>query len=390
MHVVHHFTEIRKAGGGVPRAVLDLVRALADAGEDVTLLSASGSDVPETWAKGETGNVRNVALESVARPFQLLSRQGLEPVAEAVTSADVVHLHGLWRPRNTQIARLARSLGRAYVLSPHGMLNDWAMAQRTWLKTIHYRLFERHNLSAARVVLFATARERDQALRWIPHERLSVVPLAVDLEPYKRLPEAGRFEREHPEIAAGTPVVLMLGRLHPGKRPEILIEAIADLRSNGVECQLVLAGEGEPAYVERLRQRVHDQGIARHTHFLGLVSGQDKLSVYQRADLMVLPTIAENFGLVLFESLACGTPVLTTRGADSWSEVSSSGGGRIVEPTPEAFAANIAELLADRQQRSEMGRRGRQWVFDWLDPQVVTERYKTMYRGAAGRDGNRK
>lgn len=387
MRIVHHFTKMARGGGGVPRAVLDLARLLGEEGDEVTLLTAAGSEIPEAGTDRAVEGVRVVGLDRVSRPLQVLSRKSLTRIADTLSGADVVHLHGLWRPRNHQIARLALRMRRPYVLSPHGMLNGWAMARSALQKAVYYRVFERRNLAGARRVHFSALREQETARRWVPHGRLSVIPLAVDLRPYATLPEPDRFESAHPEIADGLPIVLMLGRLHPSKQPEVLIEAIGNLRRSNVACRLVLAGDGSPAYVSQLHDVVSRYGISDRAHFLGHVAGQEKLALYRRADLFALPTQGENFGLVLFESLACGTPVLTTREADTWSEISASGGGRIVEPTAEAFAANMAELLAADGLRSSMGHRGREWVFDWLDPKTVIGRYREMYREALG-DGS--
>lgn len=379
VHIVHHFTQIKKAGGGVPRAVTDLARVLADADDEVTLLTAADSDIPVTRAGGTQENLRVTELEDVSRPFQLLSKRGLRSAAEALATADVVHLHGLWRPRNSQIARLARHLGRPYVLSPHGMLNRWAIARHGWRKRIHYRLFERRNLAAARIVHFAAEAERDEAAGWIPHSRSRVIPLAIVLSSFEDLPGIQGFNDRFPGFD-GRPIVLMLGRLDPSKRPELAIEALGRLRSTGMESHLFFAGEGNPEYVEGLRSLARLHGVSEVTHFVGLVVGPLKLSLYQRADVTVLPTRGENFGLVLFESLACGTPVITTRGANTWSDVLRSGGGRVVEPTGEALAACLLGLLSNDGHRESMGRAGREWVFKWLDPRALARQYQDMYQ----------
>jgi len=315
----------------------------------------------------------------------LLSRVGRRQAAETLRTVDVLHLHGLWRPRNTQIAALARRLGTPYVLSPHGMLNYWAKAPK-WAvhKAIYFRLFERPNLRAARAVHATAAGELQTARRWVAEDRLCVIPLVLGLGAETELPGPELFARAHPEVADGTRRILMLGRLHPHKRPELLIEAVAKLRRGGLACQLLLAGSGDPSYIDRLRQLVRRCGIDETTHFLGIVEGAMKRSLYQHADLLALPTMRENFALVLFESLACGTPVVTTRGADTWEQVEESGGGRIVEPTVEALANGLASLLGEEGLGLEMGRSGQAWVREWLDPRRLRDAYEQMYLRAAG------
>ncbi len=377
MHVVHHFTEIRREGGGVPRAVLDLVRVQAEAGLQVSLLTAEGSELPDEK------EVQAKVLEPVRRPLQRLSRSGRRCAAEVLKDADVVHLHGLWRPRNAQIARLARRLGRPVVVSPHGMLNSWGMAQGTLRKALYFRLFERRTLREAAAVHFAAARERDEAARWLPGVRSVVIPLAVDLVPFLELPGPDLIKESNPELAGDVPVILMLGRLHPGKRADLLLEAAAILCQRGVQFRLVFAGRGESAYEGELRALVSRYDLADHVRFLGLVVGREKLSLYQRARVFALPTEHENFGLVFFESLLCGTPVLTTRGADTWRELKESGGVRIVgatfDTTAAAFADQLAELLADGVLCRSMGESGRQWSIEYLDVGRVIAGFRDLY-----------
>jgi glycosyltransferase involved in cell wall biosynthesis len=384
MRIVHHFFEIRRTGGGVPRSVVDLVALLCGGEHRVGFLTAAGSDLPAAWRAGGFDNLELVELDPVG-PLQLLGGGGLRRAATALAGADVLHLHGLWRPRNAQIARLARRLEIPYVLSPHGMLNYWSAAPGWALrKAVYFRLFERRNLRRAALVHATAALEYETARRWVAEERLRVVPLVLDPAMADRLPGPEPFAEAHPEIDRGASRILMLGRLHPHKRPELLVEAAAELRRSGIDTQLLLAGSGEQSYVARLRALAARRGAADRTHFLGVVEGAMKRSLYQFADLLVLPTMRENFGLVLFECLACGTPVITTRGADTWRQVEQSGGGWIVEPTAASLAGALAEMLGDDRQRAEMGRIGRDWVRQWLAPDRLREAYEQIYRQAAG------
>ncbi len=112
-----------------------------------------------------------------------------------------------------------------------------------------------------------------------------------------------------------------------------------------------------------------------------MVRGIEKISLYQACDLFVLPTHQENFGLVLPEAMACGTPVITTRGVDIWPEL-ESGGATIVDGTPEAIARAIKDLLSDPEALAARGERARRFVCDWLNPTDLAARYEAMYRDA--------
>src|SRR5207302_1520557 len=109
--------------------------------------------------------------------------------------------------------------------------------------------------------------------------------------------------------------------------------------------------------------------------FLGLVTGAQKLSLYQSVDLFVLPTRHENFGLVLTEAMACGTPVVTTKGTDIWRELETAG-GVIAENTPPAIATAVRSLLEKPQELPTLGKRARAWVFETLAVEPLAQRYE--------------
>jgi glycosyltransferase involved in cell wall biosynthesis len=131
--------------------------------------------------------------------------------------------------------------------------------------------------------------------------------------------------------------------------------------------------------VQRLRDLVSGAGLDDRLHFLGFVGGTKKISLYEAADVFVLPTSQENWGLVLTESLACRTPVITTRGVDIWRELQDSGGAVIVDFDPDALAAAIRGLLDDPEARQAMGSRARSWVLETLNPDRVIEQYYALY-----------
>jgi glycosyltransferase involved in cell wall biosynthesis len=118
-------------------------------------------------------------------------------------------------------------------------------------------------------------------------------------------------------------------------------------------------------------------------HFVGHVGGDEKLSLYEACDLFVLPTSQENFGFVQYESLSCGTPVMTTKLVDTWREIVGSGGGVAVNQSADAIIEGITPLLADTAKLAEMGQLGRAWVFDRLSIERVASGLEAMYRDAA-------
>jgi glycosyltransferase involved in cell wall biosynthesis len=365
--------------------MIDMCSLIARSGDEVTALATDPKDAPDAW-KAASPPPGTPKLVDIGRPAGRLGRFSSAQIArvrDLISRHDVVHIHSMWTPSNIQIAALCRSLGVQYVLSVHGMLDDWSMAQSRAKKRVFLLLGGNAMLRGAASVHFTAQAELDQGVKWIGSgaARGVVVPLLFDLAPFGRLPgpELAR-ERFADAFAGASKTFLFLSRLHYKKGPDALIRAAIQLRASRPDARILIAGSGEPAYEKELADLAHGLGVDGFVRFLGFVSGDLKLSLYQAADVFVLPTSQENFGYVFFEALACGTPVLTTRGVDTWPEIEASGGGRIID-FPTVGDEGLARALNDIAglELSTMGQAGRDWVFANLSERVIAERFQALY-----------
>lgn len=380
MKILHYLPRISIAEGGVTRAVLDMTAALAQIGEDVALLTYSDEDVPSEWASQDNAP-RVEVLDAPAGMAGLFTRNQMAQIAPRLAGADVVHLHAPWTLSNRQFASACRASGTPYVLSVHGMLDDWSMSQRRLKKKLYLALGGRAMLEQAAAVHCTAAFEQEQAEKWFPNGRGVTIPLVFDVEPF-----AGDIDTtKSPGPAKGDrPRLLFLSRVHEKKGLDRLLRAAAILAMNGQPTDVLIAGTGEPAYEREMQELAKQLGLAEHAHFLGLVTGEAKTALYASADLFVLPTSQENFGFVCPEALACGTPVVTTKGVDIWPELQDSGGAEIAENTPEGVAAVVGALLNHPERITEMGRRGREWVHGRFAGDRVARDYQALYAEIAG------
>jgi len=382
MKIIHFLKDVRLADGGVVRAMLDMCELLARAGDDVRIAACDAQDVPEEWRGDKAGVPRLVELSRPRWPLGLLDPSAIAALRPVVQDADVVHLHTPWDVANLQVAKLASAAGVPYVLTVHGMLDDWSMAQRGVKKRLYLVLAGRRLLESARFVHCTAEAELTQASRWFPRGASRVIPCIFDLTPYRALPGPDAARRRWPVLAGEGPVILFLSRLHYKKGPDVLIDTAAALRDQGFAFHLMLAGTGDYDYLSQLRKRAERAGLALQTTFAGLVVGDEKLSLYQAADVFVLPTSQENFGIVFPEALATRTPVVTTRGVDIWPELEKSGGAAIVDRDPTALAECIGALLTDSARRETMGEAGCAWVFETFADERLVGRYRSMYEDA--------
>ncbi len=398
MHIVHFVDSTDLRDGGVPRFVLDAARVMAESGHPSTILTMNTTDAPHAWVSNRMGEagmtpvcrktplVRHIEQSRIGG--KLLGAQAMRDVRAAINQSDVVHLHCVWSLANLQVAAACRAMGVPYVISAHGMLDDWSMTQGQLKKKIYMRLGGRTMLERAAHVHCTAEGEAEQAQRWFPAGRAFITPYLMDLADFRSLPgeeaATNAFACVREAKASGTPVVLFLSRVHHKKGLELLIDAAAELRSRGQRACYVIAGTGEQAYIDSLVARATAAGVADMIHFVGMVKGATKISLYQAADLFALPTSQENFGLVLTEAMACGTPVVTTTGTDIWKDIASSGAGVIADRSGVAFADAIGSLLADRAKLREMASKARPWVFANFSEDVLTQRFVQMYETAMG------
>lgn len=290
---------------------------------------------------------------------------------------DVVHFHGLWQLDHAWASWLCRRLDVPYIVSPHGMLEPWAWAQKKWKKRPYYAAVERFHLQGAYCVLATSEQEKSNLRAFVAETQLQSIPLAITDEVGPAYSEA----RE----ALGWPdderVLLYLSRVHPKKGLHMLLEALVDLPSSATEnTRLVVVGPGPDDYVERLQSysRQHQDQLPEVV-WKGPVWGNEKWSYIQGADLMCLPTHSENFGIVVLETLQVGTPVLTTD-TTPWSFVETWEAGYVVSPQVGEIRKALSDFYASFNwccgRRQELAKKTR----DHFKLPVLGRRYCKLYK----------
>ncbi|MBC8309425.1 MAG: glycosyltransferase [Phycisphaerales bacterium] len=376
MKILHYCARLRLIDGGVVRAVLDLTSSLSQCGKTVTLMVTEGDDFP-----GADSGVQTMRTGDFDRPPIRFSTARLASLKQYIADADVLHLHTPWEPANIQLAKIARDVGTPYVISVHGMLDDWVMKTSTLKKRVFLRLGGRKMFHKAACVHCTARAEADQARRWIPKSNIVVVPLVFDPSLYLTPPPTSDPDKYWPQRESKKPIVLFLSRVHPKKGVDRLLQAAADvLKKSNV--RFIIAGSGEPSYERLLQKLAVDLNIDSQIEFVGFVDGDRKVALLRAADLFVLPTSQENFGLVFPEAMACGLPVITTRGVDIWPELEESGGAIIISEDPKSIATAINQLLTNEDTCKNMGEAARTWVDSTFSGDSVTNQYIGLYRTA--------
>jgi glycosyltransferase involved in cell wall biosynthesis len=172
--------------------------------------------------------------------------------------------------------------------------------------------------------------------------------------------------------------LLYLGRLHPIKAIDSLLEACRLLAEEpGLQWSLVIAGDGDTRYTGALRNQAAAYGLNRQIEFVGQLSGEQKEATLARADVLVLPSHVENFGMVVAEALSRGIPVIASRGTP-WAQVETIGCGLWVDNSPESLADAIRRMR--REPLAAMGAAGRAWMQRQFSWRAIAERMTELYR----------
>lgn len=360
---------LSRIGGGPSRSVQGLVAGLNAAGVETWLMTLIHGDEP--WVDGVTRFENGGVFEEVV--------QRVEP--------DIVHLHGIWSTALHRCAVSCRRLGIKYVIAPRGMLEPWSLQQKKLKKWIARWLYQDTDLKCA-AALHATAESEAEQFRKLGFKNPIIVsPNGVNV------PKESLVVSRQSLVGDGKRRVLFVSRMHPKKGVLELVEAWAKLSSvcsvvKDWSCELVYTvnGEFEREHEAKVKARVKESGLEDQFIFTGALNDDEKWQAYARADLFVLPTYSENFGIVVAEALWAGVPVITTKGTP-WGELETTKCGKWIDlpaegSNPSAWSVLVAALremmsLSDDERR-QMGARGRSLVEEKYTWNAVV---KTMLKG---------
>lgn len=282
---------------------------------------------------------------------------------------DVFHVNGCWTPSCALTQKWAQEIGIKVILTPHGMLEPWIMARHYWTKKIPALLLYQKVAIKRADCLHATAiSEKDNLLKLGYNSRIEIIPNGIEVKQISLKEDWERKKR-----------ILFLSRIHVKKGIEFLFETVSLLKNKLDGYVVEIAGEGEFEYIVQLKQKAKDLQIDSLIKFCGGVYGEQKWKLFQEADVFILPTFSENFGIVVAEALACGTPVITTKGTP-WEELETAHCGWWTEigAQPTADALN-AFLQLSTQELESMGRNGRKLVEEKYSSRKMAEDMLELY-----------
>jgi len=246
-------------------------------------------------------------------------------------SYDALVVHGLWQYHGLLTRRALLGSAVPYFVYPHGMLDPWfkrAYPGKHAKKWLYWMAAERSVLRDAAAVLFTTQEESRLAPQSFPllQARHEVLGYGLALDETARQARASDFLQRFAGLQ-GLRLLLFLGRLHPKKGCDLLIEAFATVAQQDLRLHLVMAGPAPADLLAALHSLVQQLGLVERVTFAGMLQGAEKWGAMRAAEAFVLPSHQENFGVAAAEALAMGVPALLSTQVNIWREVVSGGAG---------------------------------------------------------------
>lgn len=278
---------------------------------------------------------------------------------------DAVVVDGIWQYHGHGTRRALAGTGAPYYVFTHGMLDPWfkrAYPLKHLKKWLFWLWADYRVLRDARAVLFTCEEEKKLAREsfWLYRSNERLAPLGTTEPPSKETVPTADFLKTIPKIS-GQPFFLFLGRIHPKKGCDLLLNAFAAASKVHPSHHLVMAGPSDPNYLAVLQDQVRALGIEQRVHWTGMVKGNAKWGALYTCDAFVLPSHQENFGIAVVEALACKKPVLISNKVNIWREIRQDGCGLVAPDT----LAGTTSLLRDwldlsAEKRAAMAQAARQ------------------------------
>jgi len=409
MRILQIIPSISLVYGGPSQMVLGLSAALAAKNIDVTIITTDSNgdigqlplDVPLNQPIQQNG-YQIIYFRCYPWRRYKFSFSLLQWLNENARQFDLAHIHAVFSPVTTLAATIARYHHLPYIIRPCGMLDPVDLQKKKRLKQIYATLLERPNLAGAAAIHFTSKEEAKISERFglgstgkmpVPRDldftgKMPVprdldftgkMPVPRDLDCTGKMPvprdlviplgvTAGLFPKRLRE--SQVPIILFMSRIAPKKGLDLLIPALESILGSGIEFHFILAGSNpqDADYETQIKVQIHNSSLAKYTTITGFVSGDFKAELLTKADLFVLPSYYENFGIAVAEAMAAGVPVVISDRIHIAEDIQQAEAGWVGPLEVGAIANSIKSALLNPQERQRRGLNGKEYAkkhYNW-------------------------
>jgi len=371
--ITHIVPSISNESSGPSYSVVRLCESLIELEQDVTLVTLDGTHNNSSLMFHQSfpyglGPYRLGRSPAMAR---WLKEQALSGKIE------LLHNHSLWMMPNVYPGKIAKNHNIPLVVSPRGTLSEWAMSSGSNIKSVFWPLFQKTVLEST-TCFHATAHSEYEDIRRLGFKQpVAIIPNGIDI-PSQKVDALLQTPKEYRTL-------LFLGRIHPKKGVDILLKAWAAVSSQFPGWRLQVVGPDNNGHLAEMQSLSSRLGL-KQIEFLGPLLGESKMLAYQQADLFVLPTHSENFGMTVAEALASGTPAIVSKGAP-WEGINAQSAGWWIDKGVDPLVACLQEALSSSSERlSAMGQNGRDWMISDYSWDEIARKLNCTYRWIMGEE----
>ncbi|MEM1279830.1 MAG: hormogonium polysaccharide biosynthesis glycosyltransferase HpsP [Cyanobacteria bacterium P01_H01_bin.152] len=372
--------------GGPSQMVRGFSQALSAAGAEVTILTTdSNGDVDEAPLDVPLGVPVKEENYTVyyfrCSPFRRykFSLDLLSWLWEHAQDYDLAHVHALFSPVSSFSATVLRQRGLPYLMRPLGTLDPADLSKKKQFKQLYAAVLERPNLAGAAAIHFTSEQEARVSERFGTDTPGIVLPLGVN--PLPPVTSEVDVYKEF-EMPRNRPLLLFMSRLDPKKGIDLLIPALETLQQEGLNFHLVMCGANpqDRAYEQSVYQQVQESELRSHVTLTGYVAGDRKAALLQAADLFVLPSYYENFGISVAEAMLAGSPVVISDQVHIWDTIQQTESGWICECTVDSLTQQLRDALKLPDERTQRGLNAQRCAKDHYSWDAIAERASNIYQ----------
>lgn len=353
MKILRVISSIDPKGGGPTEGLYQSSKILLELGHSTDILSLDSSTDDFTKEGDFPIHAMGPGMSSYC-----YSRKLMPWLHENAIKYDAVIVHGIWQYHSYAVQKYFTKIGKSYYLFTHGMLDPWfkkTYPLKHLKKWMYWRLYEYYVIKNAKLVFFTTEEEKNLA----PHSfrpydcNAYVVSYGTGGHTGDKDKQLAAFFEAFPNLREKR-LFLFLSRIHPKKGLDTLIKAFAEI-SRGLDVHLVIAGPDQLNWSEELKSLSNQLGISEKITWTGMLKGDLKWGAYLAAEVFVLPSHQENFGIVVAEALSCSIPVLTTNKVNIWREIEKDEAGIISDDSLDGCIASIKKWIGtDNAMKTRM------------------------------------
>lgn len=376
MKLLQTIASMNATGGGTSSCTYQLFNALYNLDPEVRLLSmAPKSSGTEVLGDGSQWLVN--------LPYDYRTPLGISRNIRNYlknSDAEIFHTNGMWMDVNHATCAIARSKGKPYLITPHGMMYKETLRRSWWKKRPLEALWYKKDIREASCIHVTCAEEMHHIRNYGYKGPVAVIGNPIEVPSY--IDEINlRTDSNH--LPDNTYAIGFLGRLHPRKQVELILQGLS-LHPDAKQIKVVIIGDGDSAYKEFLHKEADRLGLAGQVEFKGFINGREKFELLSRLSALFVPSDMENFGMIIPEALLVNTPVMASLGTP-WEALNTHGCGWWTEASPESISQVIDQIVGmSPADLKSMGKRGAQYVRDNFAAPVIASRLMELYRWILG------